>query len=84
MKHLYALWIKGWDRTRVPENVWAIFQETAPTQTTKDHLLTWVSTDFIVGWVARYWKEAGTPATCEYLRHLRDDLDNNRGEVSLL
>ena len=84
MRGLINMWLRGWKRTRVPESVWRIFQEEAPTQTTKDHLLTWVDTDFIVGWVKRHWESMGTPATREYLRHLRDDLNNNRGEVSLL
>lgn len=76
---------KGWKRTRVPQNVWDAYQEAAVTQvdgrTNKERLAT-MPTETIVDFMREYFRGQGS--TLVFLTYLREDLNNNRGEVSLL
>lgn len=85
MRGLINRLFHGWKRTRVPQSVWDAYSESGPTsgngQTMKERLAT-MPTDHIVTFMADYHRAQGSSAI--FLTFLKDDLNANRGEITLL
>jgi hypothetical protein len=83
IKRLIASVWHGHKRTRVPLSVWEAYLESSPTNagTPPKEALARMSADHLVDFMADHF---GSSVPHKYLRYLREDLDADRGEKSLL